>query len=85
MSRSWAEFLGDGSAAPEPDDASSGWFRRLRESLSASREALTSELTSVFDPTDDEAWERVEEALIRLSDVREVHVHVEPDVVAQAK
>ncbi len=65
MSRSWAEFLGDGSPAPEPDDASSGWFRRLRESLSASREALTSELTSVFDPTDDEAWERVEEALIR--------------------
>jgi fused signal recognition particle receptor len=65
VSRSWAEFLGDGSAAPEPEEASGGWFRRLRESLSASRDALTSELTSVFDPTDDEAWERIEEALIR--------------------
>ncbi len=29
--------------------------------------------------------DRVEEALIRLSDVREVHVHVEPDAVAQAR
>jgi len=29
--------------------------------------------------------DRVEEALIRVDDVREVHVHVEPDVAAQAK
>jgi fused signal recognition particle receptor len=65
VSRTWAEFLGDGSAAPESEEASGGWFRRLRESLSASRDALTSELSSVFDPTDDEAWERLEEALIR--------------------
>lgn len=29
--------------------------------------------------------DRVEEALIRLDDVREVNVHVEPDLLAQAK
>ena len=64
MSRSWAEFLGDETAAPEPDEASRGWFRRLRESLAVSRQALTSELTAAFDPADEEVWERLEEALI---------------------
>jgi fused signal recognition particle receptor len=66
VSRSWAEFLGDPVAAPEPKDAERGWLRRLRDSLTASREALTSELSSaLFDPADEEAWERIEEALIR--------------------
>ncbi len=38
---------------------------RLRDSLSKSRQALTRELTSaVFDPGDDEVWERIEESLI---------------------
>jgi len=41
----------------------------MRESLAKSRRALTAELASVaFDPGDDGAWERLEEALIR-SDV----------------
>jgi len=41
----------------------------MRESLAKSRRALTAELASAaFDPGDDEAWERLEEALIR-SDV----------------
>jgi fused signal recognition particle receptor len=41
----------------------------MRESLSKSRRALTEQLaTAAFDPGDDEAWERLEEALIR-SDV----------------
>ncbi len=68
MTRSWAEFLGDGGpgAAPqEEDEGRRGWFGRLRESLAASRQALTRELASaVFDPGDDEAWERIEEALV---------------------
>jgi fused signal recognition particle receptor len=66
VSRSWAEFLG-GDDAPVPEPAaeeSSGWFRRLRHSLSKSRQALTRELGGSFDPNDDEAWERIEESLI---------------------
>ena len=68
MSRTWAELLGDEpTAADEPRPA--GVFARMRESLAKSRRALTAELASAaFDPGDDEAWERLEEALIR-SDV----------------
>src|SRR5262245_55310779 len=41
----------------------------MRDSLSKSRQALTAELASAgFDASDDQAWERLEEALIR-SDV----------------
>ena len=44
-------------------------LRRLRESLSKSRQALTEEISaSLFDRIDEETWERLEEALI-LADV----------------
>jgi fused signal recognition particle receptor len=63
VSRSWPEFLGDPEDAPKEDEEQRrGWFGRLRESLTASRQALTREL--LFDPSDEEAWERIEEALI---------------------
>ncbi len=62
MTRSWAEFLGDDEEASEETERQRGWFGRLRESLTASRQALTREL--LFDPSDEEAWERIEEALI---------------------
>jgi fused signal recognition particle receptor len=63
VTRSWAEFLGDPEDAPAEDEGTRrGWLGRLRESLSASRQALTRDL--LFDPGDDEAWERIEEALI---------------------
>ena len=62
MTRTWAEFLGDDEGAPEEAERQRGWFGRLRDSLTASRQALTREL--LFDPSDDEAWERIEEALI---------------------
>ena len=66
MTRTWAEFLGDRDAEPEPEEAKGSWLRRLRSGLTASREALTSEIAAaVFDPADDESWERVEEALIQ--------------------
>ena len=40
-------------------------FARLRDSLSKSRRALTQQLVlGAFDPADEEAWERLEEALI---------------------
>ena len=42
-----------------------GFLGRLRDSLSKSRRALVAELGASFDPADEEAWERLEEALIR--------------------
>ena len=61
------ELLGDDvTAADDPERTGN-----LRTASSRSRrvDALTAELASAaFDPSDDEAWERLEEALIR-SDV----------------
>ncbi len=66
MARSWAQLLGEENAQPEPEADRAGLFSRLRDSLSKSRRALTAELASAaFDPGDDAAWERLEEALIR--------------------
>jgi fused signal recognition particle receptor len=65
MSRTWAELLGDDAAGPAEEQERTGFFGRLRDSLSKSRRALTAELTQGFDPTQDEEWERLEEALIR--------------------
>jgi fused signal recognition particle receptor len=68
VSYTWAELLGDAvTEADEPERT--GFFGRMRESLAKSRRALGAELASAaFDASDDEAWERLEEALIR-SDV----------------
>ena len=68
VSRTWAELLGDEvTAADEPERT--GFLGRMRDSLAKSRRALTAELAAAaFDAGDDEAWERLEEALIR-SDV----------------
>ncbi len=63
--RSWAELLGDEGAAPESDEETPGLFGRLRDSLGKSRRALTDQLAvAAFDPADEGAWERLEEALI---------------------
>jgi fused signal recognition particle receptor len=68
MSYTWAELLGDEPTA-EDEPERTGFFTRMRDSLSKSRRALTEQLASAaFDPGDDAAWERLEEALIR-SDV----------------
>ncbi len=65
MARSWAELLGEDAPDVEPEEERRGLFGRLRESLSRSREALTAEITAAaFDPGDELAWERLEEALI---------------------
>ena len=68
MSLTWAELLGDElTAADEPERT--GVFARMRESLAKSRRALTEQLAeAAFDASDSDAWERLEEALIR-SDV----------------
>ena len=76
MARAWSELLqlrGE-PAAPEPDaEAASeerrGFFRRLRESLRATREALGGELSASFAETlEAQDWEALEEALI-MADV----------------
>jgi fused signal recognition particle receptor len=66
VARSWSELLGEENARPDGEEQRGGLFSRLRDSLSKSRRAFTEELASVaFDPGDDLAWERLEEALIR--------------------
>ncbi|HWM56045.1 MAG TPA: signal recognition particle-docking protein FtsY [Solirubrobacterales bacterium] len=72
MATSWQEILNLGSresanasAEAEQPEERRGVFRRLRESLSKSRQALSEEVSaSLFDRIDEETWERLEEALI---------------------
>jgi fused signal recognition particle receptor len=64
MARSWSELLGE-EARPQDEEERRGWLGRVRESLSKSRRALSEQIAlAAFDPQDDEAWERLEEALI---------------------
>ncbi len=72
MARDWRDlFIVDG--APPPPDADEpaaeekrvGRFRRLRESLRKTRQALQSEIqATLFEDLSEETWERLEEALI---------------------
>jgi fused signal recognition particle receptor len=66
MARTWAELLGDRSDGPDAVADEQGFFSRLRDSLGKSRRALTDQLAeaAAFDSGDEEAWERLEEALI---------------------
>jgi fused signal recognition particle receptor len=77
MATSWQEIVDLGARSPgavataeeEAPEQRRGVFKRLRESLSKSRQALQEEISaSVFDKIDDETWELLEEALI-LADV----------------
>jgi fused signal recognition particle receptor len=68
---SWQEIFDLGARAaaappqPQSEEKRRGVFRRLRESLSKSRQALVEEVSaSLFDRIDEDAWERLEEALI---------------------
>jgi fused signal recognition particle receptor len=65
MSRTWAELLGDGEDGAREAEERSGFFSRLRDSLGKSRRALVAELGASFDPNEEDAWERLEVALIR--------------------
>jgi fused signal recognition particle receptor len=65
MARTWAELLGEDESPAQAEAESTGFFGRLRDSLGKSRRALTEQLAlEAFDAADDEAWERLEEALI---------------------
>ncbi len=68
MTRTWQELFETGDApAPEaePEPERRGLFRRLRDNMSKTRQALGAELqATVFQTLDDETFERLEEALI---------------------
>jgi fused signal recognition particle receptor len=74
VARDWSElFITDAPAGGESPAASAqprrGLFRRLRENLAKTREALGGEIqATLFGELDAQAWERLEEALI-LADV----------------
>jgi fused signal recognition particle receptor len=74
MARDWRDLfiLADGAvpAAPSAQEPERrGFFRRLRENLGKTRQALAAEVqATLFDTLDDETWERLEEALI-MADV----------------
>jgi fused signal recognition particle receptor len=74
VARDWSDlFIVDGASgdaaasvgAARVEDARGGRFRRLRDSLRRTRQALSSEIqATLFDELDDQTWERLEEALI---------------------
>ncbi len=75
MARDWRDLFivngaspseGDpGEGAPQEEQKRTGRFRRLRENLRRTRQALTSEIqATLFEDLNDETWERLEEALI---------------------
>ena len=69
MARDWSDLFlldGDPAAVSEPPGpAPGGFFRRLRDNLSKTRQALSAEVqATLFEQLDDESWERLEEALI---------------------
>ena len=74
MARDWSELFITGAPAHEVQPSASsaprrGLFKRLRENLSKTREALGGEIqATLFGALDAAAWERLEEALI-LADV----------------
>ena len=71
MARTWQELFDTGDdasvARPEPAQESErrGFFRRLRDNMTKTRQALGAELqATVFQSLDDEAFEHLEETLI---------------------
>jgi fused signal recognition particle receptor len=75
LARDWSDLFITGGAAPggEPEVVTAekrrGVFRRLRENLSKTRQALGGELqATLWGTLDEHTWERLEEALI-MADV----------------
>jgi fused signal recognition particle receptor len=77
VARDWSDlFITDEDSPPRSDGASEeggerrrGFFRRLRENLTKTRQALGGEIqATLFGTLDEHTWERLEEALI-MADV----------------
>jgi fused signal recognition particle receptor len=74
VARDWSDLFitaepADGQPEPAVEKRRGGLFRRLRESMSKTRQALGSEIqATLFGVLDEGSWERLEEALI-MADV----------------
>ncbi len=73
MARDWSDLFildggspaGSGGQEAEPEQRRVGRFRRLRQNLRKTRQALSTEIqATLFEDLSDETWERLEEALI---------------------
>jgi fused signal recognition particle receptor len=72
VARTWQELFDTGEEAPQPEATAEdgearrgGFFRRLRDNMSKTRQAFGAELqTTVFQSLDDAAFEKLEETLI---------------------
>ena len=71
MARTWEELFvtggerGAAPARPIDEEPRQGFFRRLRDNMAKTRQALGAEIqATVFDSLDEEAFERLEETLI---------------------
>jgi fused signal recognition particle receptor len=90
MAREWSDlFIVDGvvpaatgaaAGEPESEERRGGRFRRLRENLRKTRQALGAEIqATLFEEIDEQTWERLEEALIYA----DVGASTTAEVVAQ--
>lgn len=72
MARDWSDlFITDDASSPQALSAEQrgGFLRRLRQSLSKTRQALSGEIqATLFQAVDEHTWERLEEALV-MADV----------------
>jgi fused signal recognition particle receptor len=72
VARDWQELFVTGAdhpaatvAEPEREEERRGFFRRLRDNMSKTRQAISAEVSStLFDQLDADTWEHLEEALI---------------------
>jgi fused signal recognition particle receptor len=72
VARDWQDLFVTGAdsapadeAEPAREEERRGFFRRLRDNMSKTREAISAEVSStLFDQVDAGTWERLEEALI---------------------
>jgi fused signal recognition particle receptor len=95
VARDWRDlFIVDGApggrdaiseAAPAEDERRGGMFRRLRENLRKTRQAITTEIqATLFEDLNDETWERLEEALIYADVGARTTAHVVEELEREA-
>lgn len=90
MARDWQDLfitrdgasvaVADGVDGDQTTEKRRGFFKKLRDNMRKTREALTSEITAtLFEDLDEETWEKLEEALIAA----DVGARTTAEIVAQ--